>query len=90
MEAGWTPLEAIRASTYDAARLMKGENEWGTVQAGRRATLLIVGGNPAERISDTRRIETVMQDGTILDRSSLKYDPKKDAGYHAVPGLFNP
>jgi Amidohydrolase family len=27
VDAGWTPLEAIRASTYDAARLMKGENE---------------------------------------------------------------
>lgn len=90
VEAGWTPLEAIRASTYDAAKLMKAENEWGSVQAGRRATLLIVAGNPAERISDTRNIETVMQDGTILDRMSLKYDPKKDAGYHVVPGLFNP
>jgi hypothetical protein len=31
-----------------------------------------------------------MQDGTIVDRTSLKYDPKKDAGYHVVPGLFNP
>ena len=69
---------------------MKGENEWGTVQAGRRATLLIVAGNPAEHISDTRKIETVMQDGTIVDRMSLKYDPKKDAGFHVVPGLFNP
>jgi hypothetical protein len=39
VEAGWKPLEAIRASTYDAARLKKAENEWGSVQAGRRATL---------------------------------------------------
>ncbi len=90
VDAGWTPLEAIRASTYDAAKLMKGENEWGTVQAGKRAKLLIVAGNHAEHISDTRKIETVMQDGTIVDRVSLKYDAKKDAGYHVVPGLFNP
>ena len=90
VDAGWTPLEAIRASTYDAARLMKGENEWGSLQAGHRATLLIVAGNPAEHISDTRKIEIVMQDGAIVDRLSLKYDPKKDAGYHMVPGLFNP
>jgi imidazolonepropionase-like amidohydrolase len=90
VDSGWTPLEAIRASTFDAARLMKGENEWGSLQAGRRATLLIVAGNPAEHISDTRKIETVMQDGTILDRASLKYDSKKDAGFHVVPGLFNP
>jgi hypothetical protein len=90
VESGWTPLDAIRASTYDAARLMKAENEWGSLQPGRRANLLIVRGNPAEHISDTRKIETVMQDGTILDRVSLKFDPKKDAGYRVVPGLFNP
>ena len=90
VEAGWTPLEAIRASTYDAARLMKAENEWGSLQPGRRATLLIVNGNPADRISDTRKIETLIQDGRIVDRSALKYDVKKDAGYRVVPGLFNP
>src|SRR5437879_10292307 len=72
VEAGWKPLEAIRASTYDAARLMKAENEWGSLQAGRRATLLIIAGNPAERISDTRKIETVIQDGKIVDRTELR------------------
>jgi len=90
VEAGWKPLEAIRASTFDAARLMKAENEWGSVQAGRRATLLIVAGNPAEHISDTRKIEVVIQDGKILNRTGLKYDAKKDAGFRVVPGLFNP
>jgi len=90
VEAGWKPLEAIRASTYDAARLMRAENEWGSVQAGRRATLLIVAGNPAERISDTRKIETLIQDGKIVDRAALKYSSQNDAGYRALPGLFNP
>jgi hypothetical protein len=90
VEAGWKPLEAIRASTYDAARLMKAEKDWGSVQAGRRATMLIVAGNPAEHISDTRKIETVIQDGKIVDRVALKYDVQKDSGFHAVPGLFNP
>lgn len=90
VESGWKPLEAIRASTYDAARLMKAENEWGSVQAGRRATLLIIAGNPAENIHDTRKIEMVMQDGTILDRPALKYDAKTDPGYRGLPGLFNP
>ncbi len=90
VEAGWKPLEAIRASTYDAARLMKAENEWGSVQAGRHATLLIIAGNPAEHISDTRKIETVIQDGKILNRATLKFDPTKDPGFRVVPGLFNP
>ena len=90
VEAGLTPLEAIRASTYDAARLMNAEQEWGSLQAGRRAMLLIVAGNPAEHISDTRKIETVIQDGKVLDRAALKYDAKKDPGFRVLPGLFNP
>jgi hypothetical protein len=79
-----------RASTFDAARLLKAENEWGSLQPGRQATLLIVAGNPAERISDTRKIEIVIQNGKLLDRAALKYDAKKDPGYRVVPGLFNP
>jgi imidazolonepropionase-like amidohydrolase len=90
VEAGWKPLEAIRASTYDAAKLMKAESEWGSVQAGRLATLLLVAGNPAEHISDTRKIEIVIQDGKIINRAALKYDAKRDAGFRVVPGLFNP
>jgi hypothetical protein len=90
VQSGLTPLEAIRTATFDAARLMKAEQEWGSVGAGRRATLLIVAGNPAEHISDTRKIETVIQDGKVIDRAALKYDPNKDAGFRVVPGLFNP
>ena len=40
--------------------------------------LEIVAGDPAEHISDTRKIETVIQDGKVLDRALLKYDPKKE------------
>jgi imidazolonepropionase-like amidohydrolase len=69
---------------------MNAEQEWGSLQAGRRAMLLIVAGNPAEHISDTRKIETVIQDGKVLDRALLKYDPKKDPGFRVLPGLFNP
>src|ERR1700747_3469844 len=36
VEAGWKPLEGIRGSTYDAARLMNAEQEWGSLHAGRR------------------------------------------------------
>jgi imidazolonepropionase-like amidohydrolase len=69
---------------------MKAESEWGSLQPGRRANLLIVAGRPAERISDTHKVETVILDGKILDRSSLRFDPKRDPGFRAVPGLFNP
>jgi len=46
VEAGMTPLEAIRTATFNAARIMHAEQEWGSLQAGRRANAVIVAGNP--------------------------------------------
>jgi len=87
--AGMTPLQAIRLATFNAARLMHAEEEWGSLQAGRAANVLIVAGNPAERISDTRKVETVILNGKILDRGSLRFDPKRDPGFRAVNGNFS-
>ena len=87
--AGMTPLEAIRTATSNAARTMKAEVEWGSLQAGRRANVLIVAGNPAKNISDTRKIDTVILDGRVLDRASLRFDLKRDPGFRAVPGQFS-
>ena len=89
VEAGMTPLQAIRTATYNAAQIMHAEQEWGSLQSGRVANLVIVAGNPAARISDTRKIETVILNGKILDRVSLRYDAKKDPGFRAVAGNFS-
>lgn len=87
--AGMTPLQAIRTATSNAARVMHAEEEWGSLQPGRAANVVIVAGNPAERISDTRKIETVIFAGKILDRASLKFDAKRDPGFRAVNGNFS-
>ena len=88
--AGFSPLEAIRTATYNAARIMNAEKDWGSLQPGRRANVLIVNGNPAEKISDTRQIDTVILKGKILNRPALKFDPRSDPGFRAVPGTFSP
>jgi len=89
VEAGMTPLQAIRTATYNAAQIMHAEQEWGSLQSGRVANLVIVAGNPAAQISDTRKIEMVIVNGKILDRVSLRYDAKKDPGFRAVAGNFS-
>lgn len=81
VEAGLTPLQAITAATKNAATLMKVDDEWGTLEPGKRADILLVEGNPAESIGETRRVELVIQGGRIIDRSSLRYDPDTDPGY---------
>ena len=87
--AGMTPLQAIRLATFNAARLLHAEEEWGSLQAGRTANVLIVAGNPAECISDTRKVEVVILKGKILVRASLRFDPKRDPGFRAVSGNFS-
>jgi len=87
--SGMTPPQAIRLATFNAARIMHAEEEWGSLQAGRTANVLIVVGNPADRISDTRKVETVILKGKILDRARLRFDAKRDPGFRAVSGNFS-
>jgi len=70
IESGMTPAEAIRAATLDAARfLQKSEDpDFGIVEAGKRADLLLVEGNPTFQIAALSRIRAVMKDGVVLER----------------------
>ncbi len=88
VEAGLKPLDVITLATRNAARLVRGESEWGTVEAGKVADLLLVRGDPSTRISDTRNIVMVMQGGRVIDRASLRYDPRRDPDYH--PAVLRP
>lgn len=66
---GLSPMEAICAATSAAARLLGLADELGTVEAGRLADLLLVKGNPLERIEllrDRDRIAGVMQGGRFV------------------------
>jgi imidazolonepropionase-like amidohydrolase len=81
VEAELTPLQAITLATKNAALLLKEEKDWGTLEAGKRADLVVVSGDPARRIGDTRNISMVMQRGRIINRDALRFDPKKDPGF---------
>ena len=84
VEAGLTPLEVISLATRNAARLVRAEAEWGTIEPGKAADLLLVRGDPSSRISDTRNIVMVIQGGRVIDRAALRYDPRRDPDYHPV------
>ena len=70
-ESKVSPLRTIQAATYDNARIMKWDDRTGSIQEGKEADLLVVKGNPAENISDTRNIEYVFTNGKLVDRESL-------------------
>jgi hypothetical protein len=49
--------------------------------------VLVVAGRPAERISDTRKVDLKIREGRILDRRASRLDPKRDHDYRTVPGV---
>lgn len=71
VKAGLTPAEALRAATLSGARYLERTAEFGTVQAGRAADLVLLDGNPLDDIRNSRRIHAVVLAGRPLDRGRL-------------------
>ena len=62
VSAGYSRYEALRAGTADAAELLRKQGEFGTVEAGKVANLILLQGNPLTDIRNTRqRIGVVVQ-----------------------------
>ena len=61
-----SPEEALLAVTAVAAELLKASEEVGTVEAGKKADLLIVEKNPLEQISHIRGVFLVFKDGMMV------------------------
>ena len=54
VDAGFSPVEAIRIATLNGATYLGLEDRIGTIAPGKDADLFIVDGNPAAKISDVR------------------------------------
>jgi imidazolonepropionase-like amidohydrolase len=72
VKSGLTPMEAIQAATLTPARLMNLEKDVGTIEAGKRADILILAGDPLENISNIRKTKFVVVQGRLFDCSELK------------------
>jgi len=70
-ESGISPLNTLKAATSVNAQILKIDNRTGSIQAGLEGDLLVVEGNPAENISDTRNIRYIFTNGKLVDRDSL-------------------
>jgi enamidase len=71
VDAGFTPLEAIRIGTLNGARYLGRDSSIGTIEAGKQADLMIVNGDPAAAIADVRRVELVFRSGVGFDPAKL-------------------
>jgi len=71
VEAGFSPLEAIRIGTLNGATFMGLSDRIGSIAPGKDADLVVVRGNPAANIDDIEKVETVFKDGVGYDSAKL-------------------
>ena len=72
VDAGLTPLDAIRAATYEAAKALGVQDELGSIAPGKKADLIIVDGDPSGDIRDLWKTRTVVQGGKFYSTSELR------------------
>jgi imidazolonepropionase-like amidohydrolase len=71
-EAGLTPMQVLVAATRDAARVFAEEPEFGTIEAGTLADLLVLDADPLADVRNARRIRQVVKGGKVLERAALE------------------
>jgi imidazolonepropionase-like amidohydrolase len=72
VEAGLSPVDVITAATRNGALALRKLDELGTIEAGKRADLLLLSANPLEDVRNFRKIDQLMFDGEWIDRATLK------------------
>jgi hypothetical protein len=66
VDAGLTPLDALRSSTQWAAELLHLDDKLGTVEPNKLADLVILRSNPLDDIRATKAIDSVIRDGEVV------------------------
>ncbi|MGH7477440.1 MAG: amidohydrolase family protein [Longimicrobiales bacterium] len=73
VEAGLTPMAVIVAATRNGARAMRRGGDFGTVETGKLADLLVLAADPLSDIGNLRRVELVIRGGHLWTRGELQY-----------------
>ena len=66
VEAGLSPREALRAATALAADALGAGSALGTVEPGKTADLVVLGGDPLASISAVGQVDLVLRDGRVV------------------------
>ncbi|RPH62158.1 MAG: hypothetical protein EHM89_06060 [Acidobacteria bacterium] len=71
VEAGLTPLEALRTATLNPARVLGLDDSLGSIDVGKVADLVLLDANPVANIRNTQRIRAVVANGRLYRRADL-------------------
>lgn len=95
VDAGFTPLEALQTATLNPAKFFKIEDQFGAVEKGKIADLVLLEANPVEDIGNTQKIAGVILNGRYYSKAELQRvfarveeDAKKDVPAQKSGSLF--
>ena len=71
VEAGFTPLEAIKIASFNGAQFLGEQDHIGSLATGKQADIVLVKGDPSANISDIENVELVFKDGVGYDSKKL-------------------
>ena len=71
VEAGFTPLEAIRIASFNGAKVLGEDARIGSIAVGKQADMMVIKGNPAATIADILKVEFVFKDCVGWDTEKL-------------------
>jgi len=69
---GMRPMDVIVASTRNGARAMGREKDFGTIEPGKMADLLLVGADPARDVANLRRVRWVVRGGVVRSLAEMQ------------------
>ena len=71
VEAGINPLDVIKIATRNGVNALGILNKIGTIENGKEADMIILRANPIDNISNTKKIEAIINDGKLVDRDKI-------------------
>jgi imidazolonepropionase-like amidohydrolase len=82
VEAGFSPVEAIRIATFNGAQYLGEVNRIGSIAVGKQADLVVIMGDPSRKIEDIENVEIVFKAGVGYDPAKLLASVRGQVGLH--------
>jgi imidazolonepropionase-like amidohydrolase len=82
VQAGFSPLEAVKIATLNGAKYLGRDSKIGTIATGKQADLIVVRGDPSARIEDVENVEIVFKQGVGYDSPKIFESVKGQVGLH--------
>ena len=74
VKSGLSPLEALRTSAYNGSNFLNKDKDYGTIETGKIADIVVLNANPLTNIRDTRNIEFVVKNNEVFNPKDIAKD----------------